>query len=239
MFCEMKHLFKQIKHRNKVYGRECDVYLPEFRIGLELDGVYWHKGRYAHDKEKARYPKRKRCYITKYPRERVEKNIRFRCVFFIKETPFTVISRIVSRLLEVKILDKSQLESCRAYLNQGTLVNTKEYNELLYMLPSPMLEDSLQELYVNLATQWHPTKNGSLTPRDVTPRSNKKVWWLCKKGHEWEVTVNNRSQGSGCPYCSGHATNEKNCLSTVNPALASEWHLIRNGNLTQRYYYRK
>jgi hypothetical protein len=37
---------------------------------------------------------------------------------------------------------------------------------------------------------------------NVTSSANKKVWWQCSIGHEWEATVNNRSsKGSGCPYC--------------------------------------
>jgi len=34
-----------------------------------------------------------------------------------------------------------------------------------------------------LAKQWHPTRNGDLTPEDVTPGSAKKVWWQCERGH--------------------------------------------------------
>lgn len=64
---------------------------------------------------------------------------------------------------------------------------------------------NLLSKYPALAKEWHPTKNGSLTPRDVTPGSGKKVWWICGKGHEWEATVNNRSRGRGCPYCAGKA----------------------------------
>lgn len=52
-----------------------------------------------------------------------------------------------------------------------------------------------------LATEWHPTKNGALMPSDVAPNSNKKVWWKCKNGHEWESTVNNRNRGRGCRRC--------------------------------------
>ena len=33
-----------------------------------------------------------------------------------------------------------------------------------------------------LAKEWHPTKNGSLEPTDLTLGSNKKVWWVCAKG---------------------------------------------------------
>lgn len=29
-----------------------------------------------------------------------------------------------------------------------------------------------------LAKEWHPTKNGDLTPFDVTCKSGKKVWWF-------------------------------------------------------------
>ena len=45
--------------------------------------------------------------------------------------------------------------------------------------------------------------NGSLTPFDVTLRSEKKTWWVCKRVHEWEARVDHRSRGSGCPYCKG------------------------------------
>jgi hypothetical protein len=85
-----------------------------------------------------------------------------------------------------------------------------------------------------IAKEWHPTKNGKMTPRDVTSFSSKKVWWRCSKGHEWQATVYNRSNGSGCPYCSGFRTCKDNCLKTVNPELAREWHPSRNGELTPK-----
>ena len=39
--------------------------------------------------------------------------------------------------------------------------------------------NSLAETYSDIAKQWHPTKNGELTPFDVTPGTKKKVWWKC------------------------------------------------------------
>ena len=41
---------------------------------------------------------------------------------------------------------------------------------------------SLAETHPEVAKQWHPTKNGDLTPNNVTPGSNKKAWWKCDKG---------------------------------------------------------
>jgi len=52
-----------------------------------------------------------------------------------------------------------------------------------------------------LAFQWHSTKNGNLTPWDVTFKSNQYAWWKCDKGHEWPSTIDHRSDGNGCPEC--------------------------------------
>ncbi|WP_306822131.1 zinc-ribbon domain-containing protein [Mesobacillus foraminis] len=53
----------------------------------------------------------------------------------------------------------------------------------------PKRKKTLLEFNAELSQQWHPDKNGSLTPSDVTPGSGKKVWWVCKKAHEWEASI--------------------------------------------------
>jgi hypothetical protein len=84
-----------------------------------------------------------------------------------------------------------------------------------------------------LAAAWHPSKNGEITPRDVMSGTNKKAWWICDQGHEWEAVILNRHAGSGCPYCSGRfAIRGATDLATVNPSLALEWHPTKNGQLT-------
>lgn len=91
---------------------------------------------------------------------------------------------------------------------------------------------SLADVQPSLAAQWHPTLNGDLTPQDVTPSSNKRVWWVCDKRHEWEARVNNRKSGNGCGICAGtRVLAGYNDLATLNPALASQWHPVKNGVL--------
>jgi hypothetical protein len=91
---------------------------------------------------------------------------------------------------------------------------------------------NLRVVNPGLSAQWHPMKNGDLTPEDVTPCSNKKVWWICEKEHEWQAVVYDRNKGNGCPYCSGRSVNKENCLKTKNPSLATQWHPMKNGDLT-------
>ena len=60
-------------------------------------------------------------------------------------------------------------------------------------------------------------------PTTVVAFSNKKVGWKCKNGHTWTSTVTSRSNGIGCPVCSGHQVLEGfNDLATTNPELAAQ-----------------
>ena len=54
-----------------------------------------------------------------------------------------------------------------------------------------------------LASEWNYEKNGELTPYNMGSGSNKRVWWKCKEGHEFEGVINSRNyKKSGCPICS-------------------------------------
>ena len=88
----------------------------------------------------------------------------------------------------------------------------------------------------DLVKEWDYKKNNPLTPKDVTVGSKKKVWWICKKGHEWESRVCNRtSGGSGCIYCTRQKTIiGENDLSTINPELLKEWDYEKNYPLTPK-----
>lgn len=84
-----------------------------------------------------------------------------------------------------------------------------------------------------LAKEWHSTKNGALTPKDVVPGSRRKVWWICPKGHEYQAMISSRAQGSGCPVCAGKKIIPgENDLASQYPAIAKEWHPTKNGTLT-------
>jgi len=86
-----------------------------------------------------------------------------------------------------------------------------------------------------LASEWHPTKNGNLTPYDVTVSSGKHVWWKCIKGHEWSAEIKSRYNGNGCPYCSGRLPTKENNLLVFNPKLCKEWDYDKNVKKPEEY----
>ena len=93
--------------------------------------------------------------------------------------------------------------------------------------------NDLATTHPDLAREWHPEKNGQLTPADVVAGASEKFWWHGKCGHEWEANLSNRSRlGAGCPICAGiQVLPGFNDLATRYPRIASEWHSSRNGDL--------
>lgn len=71
--------------------------------------------------------------------------------------------------------------------------------------------NDLKTKFPEIASQWHPTLNGTLTPEMVTCGSAKKVWWQCSEGHVWKAAIYSRTgvQKCGCPVCAGRVKKSK------------------------------
>jgi len=54
------------------------------------------------------------------------------------------------------------------------------------------------------AKEWHPTKNGDLTPYDLPEKSQKEAWFICSKcSSEYSTRIAYRAsrKTDNCPYC--------------------------------------
>jgi len=94
--------------------------------------------------------------------------------------------------------------------------------------------NDLETAYPEIASQWHIELNRPLTPDAVSSFSNKVVWWVCNKGHEYRANIATRtSRGSGCPYCANRRVLPGfNDLATLCPKVAKQWHPTLNGDLS-------
>ena len=67
------------------------------------------------------------------------------------------------------------------------------------------ISNCLARKFPEIAKEWHLTKNGSLTPYEVTCGTGKKIWWQCKDcNYEWPAAIYSRTGKikSNCPVCS-------------------------------------
>ena len=166
----------KVLNREIVYGKEIDVYLPELKIGIEYNGSYWHKGKEEKDTEKIEFFKEKS--ITIFSVVDGEENIvDGNKVVYHKDLSFAIVS--LFRLIEINPPDVD-IQRDRIFIYEQ-YVQLKKDNSLAVKKPE-------------LATEWHPTKNGNLTPDMFDYSSNKIVWWQCREcGREWQQKINARS----------------------------------------------
>ena len=74
----------------------------------------------------------------------------------------------------------------------------------------------------SLISEW--SDKNEMDIKEMTYGSSKKVWWKGECGHEWQASVKNRVNGSGCPFCSGNAVLRGfNDLQYKYPHIAKEW----------------
>ena len=113
---------------------------------------------------------------------------------------------------QVALFDRKKGNGCPYCANRKLLVG---YNDLVTTNPE-------------LAKEWNYEKN-DCGPETVQKFTNKKVWWKCEKGHEWQQSPSIRATGTGCPYCASQKLLVGyNDLATTNPRLAKEWNYEKN-----------
>lgn len=122
-------------------------------------------------------------------------------------------------------------------------VGSKNSRGKLYIYSCPFCsgqaacnDNCLATIRPDIAKEWHPIKN-TITPHDITSGSGKRVWWICSRGHEWEVRISSRiCNSSGCPFCSNRRVCNDNCLASTHPHIAKEWNLKNKLKSTEVTY---
>ena len=234
LFCEIASIFKNTKWRYNIEMVEIDVFIEDYNIALEYDGWFYHEKKLNNDLQKNKYLE--------------EKGIR---IFRIRQSPLNqitnddVIAKIMQKDLDKKFINqilgkifqqvsKKHQENIKMYIKQEFYSDEKEFNRITSFLPKPIPERSLAEKNPELSKQWNKKKNDPLTPKMFEPHSGKKVWWICKKKHEWESTIDKRSNGRNCPFCANKKVCYDNNLLALSPKISEEWDIALNGEKTPK-----
>ena len=208
-----------VVHSFRDKGYELDIYIPSKNIAIEYDGSFWHKNKAKKDLEK-NFKCRKDGIKLYRIREELPPLNDSSIDYIIQENQRdlpNVLEKILSEIIGISV----DIDLTRDAI---AIENLREYSEK---------ERSILCSNPKIAKEWNYDKNGNLRPEYFAANSNKKVWWLCSEGHEWQATIDGRNNGYGCPYCSGrYAARGENDLQTFNPSLAKEWNYEKNDELT-------
>jgi hypothetical protein len=93
--------------------------------------------------------------------------------------------------------------------------------------------NDFETTHPEVAASWHPIKNGARTPKEFIAASGERFWWVCDKGHEWQISITARKTGNGCPICDmKRLVVGVNDLATLYPDVAASWNSELNGLLS-------
>jgi len=84
--------------------------------------------------------------------------------------------------------------------------------------------------FPDLVREWDFERNVGLSPKDLSAGSGQTVWWACpvSPDHRWRANPNNRTHGSGCPFCANRRVSVTNSLAALFPILAGQWHATQS-----------
>ena len=209
----------EVVHSYKEHGYELDIYIPAQHTAIEFDGYFWHKKKTQKDLEKNRQCEKDGIKLYRI-REGLP-SLNDSSIDYVIQKDHKDISSAFEKILFEIVGMNVDIDLKRDAIS---IENLREYIEK---------ENSILFSYPEVAKEWNYEKNGNLRPEHVLSNSGKKVWWKCRKGHEWQAVIQSRSNGNGCPYCAGKiAITGQNDLQTVNPELAKEWDREKNRGLT-------
>lgn len=177
---------------------EIDVFLPEYNIGIEYDGAYYHKGEPAKKRENNKNNQLEQMGITLI---RIKETKNLTSVMDIQNT---IYSKAGYSDEELTTTIKELISLVSKKINTTIDINVDVSRDRIEIYEQYVLSEKDSSLLIKnpiLAKEWNYNKNGVLQPDTFTLGSNKKVWWICDKGHEWEATINSRNKGAGCPEC--------------------------------------
>ena len=223
IFYYIKKIFPDALNGDKHIGMELDIFIPSRMVAIEYDGQNWHR---ESKKIKVDLQKNQICLDNNIELIRVREaglESMNNCTTFVRDNPDSdsSLDEIIVTLIE--------------YLSPMAKIDinvTRDTPIILDQFVAKKHDNSLLALYPNLAKEWHPQKNGTLSPDKVNKGSKRKIWWMGECGHEWQATILHRTYGRGCPYCSNNKLLKGfNDLQTKYPEIAKEWHPTKNGDL--------
>lgn len=216
----LKEKFNCVTNREKIGKYEYDIYVKDLNLLIEYDGIYWHrikKDASNIEEEKEKYAKKKKFNFIRILENEYGD-------LAIKDNEITIDKNINDELLIEASKILFDYINSKFNINIDVNVSNEVRNNVLTLMLEEEKANSLAARYPKLEKQWNYEKNNPMFPFFVKPNSGYKVWWVCKKGHEWEATIASRVSGNNCPYCGSRKVLEGyNDLMTTHPELIKEW----------------
>lgn len=196
-----KHFPEAINRYKEIFdnGMELDIFVPSLSLAIEYDGVAYHKkNKFEREEKKYQICKEHKIKLIRIKEQSLDE---------VWDSSCNLADEMFQTEYDGK--DITKLEETIRWVIQKLIWKTPDVNIKRDELAIRELgitffnEKSLASTYPELSKEWHPTKNGKLTPQNVSSGSDYNAWWLCPKcGYKWQTAVNKRThEKTGCKKC--------------------------------------
>lgn len=210
LFYYLKKYFPDAISRYKIIKSEIDIYIPSIKVGIEYDGEYYHN-----TTEKVTKDEKKNQIIHKAG----IKLIRIResgcypmsgdtCIIFKYNysSDYVALTNIIKKLLDYLAIKYNLTYDIPIIINIDEIANNIYANvhNISYENSFAAFNEKKELEGQPLKAIWDFEANAPLSPKMVSPMSDKVVWWICTqdKSHRWKAPIKSISQGYGCSICS-------------------------------------
>lgn len=232
VYSELRALFRDVVWHCSEFGVQLDIYLPRLRIGIEIDGHYWHAKKVGADRRKNQVCKRNDIHLIRLRQHPLKPLDKWDIVFKRADPDLETCKKLISSISSAAGT-RSVARAAATYRKLTRLMADDDYRTIVARLPAPPTGASFADKYPEAAAEWDAVKNAPLEPSMFAPKSNRRIWWSCRaKGHSWQAAIHTRATGVGCPYCAHNRVGDDNNLAVARPDLLDEWDYERNQSVS-------
>ncbi len=214
-------------NRYIINGVEIDIFIPRLSLGIEYDGIYFHNSKASIEREhqKNQFCKNTGIRLIRVKETRIPQKNEADVYYRKIGKNQTSLETVINWILEIIETYDVQINIINVDLRKDDVAI---YNKYL----SSEKENSIASHNPDLLNEWDYEKNSAIDPTMVSYGSNKKVWWLCPKGHSYKASVSHRTDSNSptsCPICAGQQIlSGYNDLATKRLDLVLEWDFEHN-----------
>lgn len=204
-------------HESFLGRQEIDIFLPKIKLGIEYDGVAWHKN-YKRDLKKDND-----CSKNGIKLIRVRE---YGCKEYESDS-----IKIFVKPYEMHDLNSAIIEIFNYIGEQYNILKDIDINvekdriKILEIMDLYEKENSIANYCPEVKEYWDKEKNGLITPEQISHSSEKTIFLKCPKcKNEWIMLAKDFKLRPKCPYCYGRKVKTGyNDLFSTNPELKPLW----------------
>lgn len=216
------------RYREKDF--EIDIYLEDYNIGIEYDGLFYHPNvNSKREKEKNAFYAERGLNLIHIKESKNKCGIEDNAIYYVLRKS----NYLDDSFNEALYLLARHLEDITGVQINKDIDIIRDELAIREQYASFIRNSSVAAVFPELVPEWDVEKNNGMTPENFSANAHTKVWWKCANGHSWQAVISSRNRKLGCPYCAGQRTiaGENDLESWCNnnmPELLAEWDYEKN-----------